>query len=67
MSDNLFFLLGLGAWLVVVLLIARAMRVNGEDVDTRRAIDSIRGELDNFDELRTYTERPHAKAITEPK
>jgi hypothetical protein len=63
----MFFLLGLGAWLVVVLLIARAMRDNGEDVDARCAIDSIRGELDNFDELRTYTQRPHARAITEPK
>jgi hypothetical protein len=63
----MFFLLCLGAWLVVVLLIARSMKANGEDVDTKRAIDSIRGELDNFDELRTYTERPHAKAITEPR
>jgi hypothetical protein len=63
----MFFLLCLGSWLVVVLLIARSMKDNGEDVDTKRAIDSIRGELDNFDELRTYTERPHAKAITEPR
>lgn len=63
----MFFLLGLGGWLVVVLLIARVMRANGEDVDARRAIDSIRGELDNYDELRTYTQRPHAKAITEPR
>jgi len=67
MSNEMIFLLCFIAWLVVVLLISRAMRINGADVSAEQAADSVRQSLDadsRFDELHSYT-RPHIKAITE--
>lgn len=61
------FILAFIAWLVVVLLIARAMRINGRDHDAQQAADSVRQTLDadsRFDELRTYTQRPHMRGNT---
>jgi len=69
MSNELIFLLCFIAWLVVVLLIARAMRINGSDHDAQQAADSMRQSLDadsRLDELRSYT-NPHVRAFTEPK
>lgn len=66
MSNELIFLLCFITWLVVVLLIARAMRINGSDHDAQQAADSVRQSLDadsRFDELRTYT-HPRIKAGT---
>lgn len=60
------FILAFIAWLVVVLLISRMMRINGRDLDAQQAADSVRQALDadaRFDELRTYT-RPHIRANT---
>ena len=69
MSNEMIFLLCFIAWLVVVLLISRAMRINGADVSAEQAADSVRQSLDadsRFDELRSYT-NPHVRAFTEPK
>jgi hypothetical protein len=56
------FILAFIAWLVVVLLISRMMRINGRDNDAQQAADSVRQALD-FEELRTYT-RPHVRGNT---
>lgn len=67
MSNEIIFLLCFIAWLVVVLLISRAMRINGADVSAEQAADSVRQSLDadsRFDELHSYT-HPRVKAITE--
>lgn len=69
MSNEAIFLLCFIAWLVVVLLISRAMRINGADVSAEQAADSVRQSLDadsRLDELRSYT-NPHVRAFTEPK
>lgn len=78
MSNELIFLLCFIAWLVVVLLISRAMRINGSDHDAQQAADSVRQSLDadsRFDELLDYTgqgartvyKRPHIRAFSEPR
>ena len=41
-----------------------------QERDAQQAADSVRQTLDadsRFDELRTYTQRPHVKAFTEPR
>lgn len=67
MNTTFTFFVSFIAWLVVVLLIARAMRINGRDESAEAAADSIRQQLERDDELLTYTRRPHVKAFTEPR
>lgn len=67
MSNETIFVIAFIFWLAVVLLIARAMRINGRDESAEAAADSIRQQLERDDELRTYTRRPHKRAFTEPR
>lgn len=53
------------AFIAIVLAVLR--RMNGADTDADDAADSVRQALDadsRFDELRTYTQRPHIRANT---
>ena len=57
-------------YIALIAIIVRCLRANGDDTDAQQAADSVRQTLDadsRFDELRTYTQRPHVKAFTEPR
>ena len=54
-------------YIALIAIIVRCMRANGDDTDADEAADSVRQSLDadsRFDELRTYTQRPHVQAGT---
>jgi hypothetical protein len=48
---------------LIAVILAALRKMNGSDTDATEAADSVRQALD-FEELRTYTQRPHIKAGT---
>jgi len=61
MTTAIFAVIGYIALIAIVLAALRKMA--GSDTDAQEAADSVRQALD-FEELRTYTQRPHIKAGT---
>lgn len=60
-------LIAIVAYIAFVAIVIRCLRANGDDTDAQEAADSVRQALDadsRFDEVRTYTQRPHIKAGT---
>lgn len=61
MTELALAIFGYIAFIAIVVGVLR--RMNGPDTDAQEAADSVRQALD-FEELRTYTQRPHIKAGT---
>lgn len=61
MTEAILAVIGYIVFIAIVLVALRKM--NGPDTDAQEAADSVRQALD-FEELRTYTQRPHIKAGT---
>lgn len=61
MTEAILAVIGYIVFIAIVLVALRKM--NGPDTDADEAADSVRQALD-FEELRTYTQRPHIKAGT---
>lgn len=54
-------------YIAFIAIVLRVLRANGDDTDAQQAADSVRQTLDadsRFDELRTYTQRPHMRGNT---
>lgn len=57
-------------YIAFIFIVLRVLRANGDDTDAQQAADSVRQTLDadsRFDEVRTYTQRPHIRAFSEPR
>ncbi len=66
MSASEWFLIGMACAAIGSLIALVLLRANGRDESAEAAADSIRQQLERDDELRTYTHRPHVRAMTEP-
>lgn len=60
-------ILAIVLYIAFIFIVLRCLRANGDDTDAQQAADSVRQTLDadsRFDELRTYTQRPHIRGNT---